>query len=68
MDTVDLIASGYEWICPHCDKLNHEIEATETVMCRITWWESEYVDEITLHNLEPCGEEYRTAPPEHAYE
>jgi hypothetical protein len=31
--SVQLIASGYEWICPKCDTLNHEIETTETVEC-----------------------------------
>jgi hypothetical protein len=25
METVDLIASGYEWICPNCDEDNREI-------------------------------------------
>jgi DNA-directed RNA polymerase subunit RPC12/RpoP len=34
MDTVDLIASGYEWTCPKCDTLNEEIEVTEKVSCR----------------------------------
>ncbi|MEM3452110.1 MAG: hypothetical protein QW835_00590 [Candidatus Hadarchaeum sp.] len=34
METVDLIASGYEWICPNCDKVNAEIEWRETVVCR----------------------------------
>lgn len=33
METVDLIASGYEWTCPKCDALNKEIEITETVKC-----------------------------------
>jgi len=32
-ETVDVIASGYEWECPHCETLNNEIELTETVMC-----------------------------------
>jgi hypothetical protein len=31
--TVDLIASGYEWICPGCEILNKEIEITGTVKC-----------------------------------
>jgi len=26
MEEVNLIASGYEWICPHCETLNEEIE------------------------------------------
>lgn len=30
---VDIIASGYEWICPNCEILNHEIEVTEFVDC-----------------------------------
>ena len=31
--SVELIASGYEWICPNCDDINHEIEVTERVQC-----------------------------------
>lgn len=31
--TVDVIASGYEWICPACEKLNNEIEVLERVKC-----------------------------------
>lgn len=30
---VDIIASGYEWICPVCEEFNAEIEITETVKC-----------------------------------
>lgn len=33
MKTVDIIASGYEWICPECETFNQEIEITETVKC-----------------------------------
>lgn len=33
MKTVDIIASGYEWICPNCEYLNHEIEVNEIVTC-----------------------------------
>lgn len=33
MESVDLIASGYEWICPNCNHLNHEIEVTDVVKC-----------------------------------
>lgn len=51
METVDIIASGYEWICPKCERLNREIEITETVIC-------EGVD---------CREEYKTEPAVHAY-
>lgn len=32
-ETVDLIASGYEWICPDCTVCVQEIEATDTVTC-----------------------------------
>ena len=32
--TVELIASGYEWNCPTCNHLNHEIEYTEKVICK----------------------------------
>ena len=31
---VDIIASGYEWICPDCSQLNHEIEYKEVVSCQ----------------------------------
>ena len=33
-ESVDLIASGYEWICPKCDCHNDEIEVLESVTCR----------------------------------
>lgn len=33
MDSVEIIASGYEWTCPKCEKLVNEIEVTETVTC-----------------------------------
>ena len=32
-ETVELIASGYEWACPHCDHLNNEIEIPEKAVC-----------------------------------
>ena len=31
---VELIASGYEWGCPTCGKLNREIEAVAKVKCK----------------------------------
>jgi len=31
--TVELIASGYEWTCPFCEHLNHEIKVKESVVC-----------------------------------
>lgn len=34
METVDIIASGYEWICPECEEFNTEIEITEEVQCQ----------------------------------
>ena len=35
MEQVDLIASGYEWVCPNCELLNKEIEIphSEIVEC-----------------------------------
>lgn len=44
-DSVDLIASGYEWICPKCDTLNKEIETSERVTCSscgASWPVSDY--------------------------
>lgn len=59
METVDLIASGYEWVCPKCGKLNHEIEVTETVTC--------HDDEDCDGCGKGCGKTYETESPEHAY-
>jgi len=33
MKTVNIIASGYEWICPQCETLNREIEIKKNVKC-----------------------------------
>ena len=33
METVEMIAAGYEWICPKCDQLNRMIEWREWVTC-----------------------------------
>lgn len=33
MKSVELKASGYEWICPTCHEINREIEITEQVTC-----------------------------------
>ena len=33
-ETIDLVASGYEWECPFCATLNEEIETRSTVVCR----------------------------------
>lgn len=35
METVDIIASGYEWTCPECNRLNKEIEYTQQVRCEL---------------------------------
>lgn len=34
LDSVDLIASGYEWICPDCKGYNREIGVTLYVSCK----------------------------------
>ena len=31
--SVAMIASGYDWICPHCEHMNHEIEALTALHC-----------------------------------
>jgi len=31
--SVDVIASGYEWVCPSCNELNKEIEYLEKYTC-----------------------------------
>jgi len=33
MKIVDVIARGYEWVCPHCQALNVEIEYREKYFC-----------------------------------
>ena len=33
-DSVELIASGYEWTCPSCEHFNREIQVTEEVYCQ----------------------------------
>jgi DNA-directed RNA polymerase subunit RPC12/RpoP len=33
MKNVDIIASGYEWVCPSCGRFNTEIEVKEIVQC-----------------------------------
>ena len=56
METVELIATGYEWICPFCyddgnpDYLQLEIEVTNTVVC------------------ESCGQEFKVGDVYHAHE
>lgn len=50
LESVDIIASGYEWECPHCENLNKLIEypSSQAVTC------------------EQCGEVFRADDPEHA--
>jgi len=52
LDSVDIIASGYEWICPECDTYHEVIEypRSGTVQC------------------EGCGKKFSTGLPEHAME
>jgi len=33
-EEVDLIASGYEWICPKCEQYNTEIAIPKTLVCK----------------------------------
>ncbi len=33
-EQVDIIASGYEWICPNCGRYNTCIETLEHVQCK----------------------------------
>jgi len=33
MEKVDIIASGYEWICPDCETFNRIMGLTEEVKC-----------------------------------
>ena len=50
IEPVDIIASGYEWICPICGKINREIEYTEIVTC----------------DRDKCRVSFKTNDPEHA--
>lgn len=45
LEYVDLISTGYEWICPNCNELNNEMEITETVDC-INCDKEFYVDNV----------------------
>ena len=51
MKDIQMIASGYEWICPDpdCGEFNKEIEVTEKVTCS------------------HCKKEYLVADVRHAY-
>jgi len=48
-NSVDLIASGYEWTCEHCNSLNKEIEITGTVICK------KCCEEYFVSNIEHAG-------------
>jgi len=50
MESVDIIASGYEWECPNCETLNKMIAypSSQIVTCA------------------SCGNEYEVGLPEHA--
>ena len=50
-ETVNIIASGYEWICPECNELNKDIQY-------------EFGRKVTCWN---CRKQYETDLPEHAY-
>jgi len=49
MERVDVVASGYEWICPNedCEQFNTHYEWNSKVICAT------------------CKREYETNPPEH---
>jgi hypothetical protein len=49
-ESVDLIASGYEWLCPKCDVVNTEIEVVKEVTCKSCW--TTYDVESYQHALE----------------
>lgn len=48
LETVDIIASGYEWTCPHCDFLNKIIEIKPIVAC-LACFENFETDEHHAH-------------------
>ena len=80
-ETVDLVASGYEWCCPNCGHANTEIEAvTGEVVCG--QGSKDIMDvrdaasgitsegraaEIIKAAHNTCGHKFQAGPPEHAY-
>ncbi len=34
LDTLEMVAEGYEWTCPLCEELNSEIESVPLVRCK----------------------------------
>ena len=51
METVDIIASGYEWLCPECNTLNKEIEYTERVKCSNPQCFTEFETDLSEHAM-----------------
>ena len=50
LDSVDLIATGYEWICPTCNALNKVTEITRFLYCESCFVEYEVGNiEIAFH-------------------
>jgi len=50
IESVELIASGYEWTCPACDHFNKVVETSETVTCNKCGKEFEVAD---YHHANP---------------
>nr|MBI3613944.1 hypothetical protein [Nitrospirota bacterium] len=34
LESVEIIASGYEWICPSCEQFHQTMETAEEVQCQ----------------------------------
>ena len=47
LKSVDVIASGYEWECPVCEKLISEVDYTEEVTCH--WCKRKYITNLPEH-------------------
>uniref|UniRef100_A0A6M3KXR6 Uncharacterized protein n=1 Tax=viral metagenome TaxID=1070528 RepID=A0A6M3KXR6_9ZZZZ len=45
--SVDVIASGYEWECPVCEKLMREVAYSEEVTCH--WCKRKYIANLPEH-------------------
>jgi len=50
LDSVELIASGYEWVCPRCDQFHRIMETVEEVECQRCHWRYEVGD---IHHATP---------------
>ncbi len=62
MDSVDIIAGGYEWICPKCETMHKEIEVTEKVCCEICFATFETNLPIDLRGYEANARLIAAAP------